>query len=70
MNKKRILFRIVAFIPTICIIAIGMIGLFCKLVKDYVLYGSEMIVMQDKNERKTIADIYYLLKKQNNDKVN
>ena len=62
MNRKRLALRIVTF-PLIMVVALlPMIVLYVKWLKNWFLYGGEIIAYEDSKEKKNIADIYLLLK--------
>ena len=62
MNKKNLLLRSVT-LPLIMIIALlPMIVLYFKWLKNWFIYGGEVIAYENMQENKNIADIYLLLK--------
>ena len=62
MNKNRLVLRILT-LPLIMVLAIPpMMILYFRWVKNWLLYGGEIIAYENSGERKKIADIYLLLK--------
>ena len=58
MNKSNLLLRIITF-PLIMIIALlPMLKLYFKWLRDWLLYGGEIVAYPTKNEKKMIVDIY------------
>lgn len=66
MNKKNLIPRILSLPFMLFILLIPMVILYFKWIKNYFLYGGEVIAYEDKNERKTIKDLYYLMKDESN----
>jgi uncharacterized membrane protein len=62
MNKKNLIPRILSLPFMLFILLIPMVILYFKWIKNYFLYGGEVIAYEDKNERKTIKDLYNLMK--------
>ena len=62
MNKKNLIPRILSLPFMLFILLIPMVILYFKWIKNYFLYGGEVIAYEDKNERKTIKDLYHLMK--------
>jgi len=62
MNTKNLIPRILSLPFMVFILLIPMIILYFKWMKNYVLYGGEVIAYEDKNERKSIKDLYFLMK--------
>ena len=62
MNKKNLILRILSLPFMVFILLIPMVILYFKWIKNYFLYGGEVIAYEDKNERKTIKDLYFLMK--------
>lgn len=67
MNKKRIILRILALIPFMCIMAIYHVYWFVVGTLNYLRYGAEMIT-HTKEDPATIGKIYLELKKQQEQK--
>ena len=44
-------------------------AIFFIWIKNFILYGGEAIAYSSKNEKKTIADVYYKLKEIQNEKI-
>jgi len=62
MNKRKIIQRIISLPFIACLLIIPMITLYFKWMKNYFLYGGEVIAYEDKNEHKAIKDLYFLMK--------
>ena len=65
MNTKNLIPRILAFPFMIFLMMIPTTILYLKWMKKFILYGGEVIAYKDKDERKTVTDLYYLIKNQN-----
>lgn len=64
MNTKNLISRILSLPFMIFILLIPMVVLYFKWLKKYILYGGEIIAYEDKNENKSIKDLYFLMKDQ------
>ena len=62
MNKKKLIPRIISLPFVMCLLVIPMITLYFKWMKNYFLYGGEVIAYEDKDEPKTIKHLYFLMK--------
>jgi len=62
MNKRNIIQRIISLPFIACLLIIPMIMLYFKWIKNYFLYGGEVIAYECKNENKSIKDLYFLMK--------
>lgn len=62
MNTKNLIPRILSLPFMVFILLIPMVFLYFKWMKNFILYGGEVIAYEDKNERKTIKDLYFLMK--------
>jgi len=66
MNTKNLIPRILSLPFMIFILLIPMVILYFKWMKNFILYGGEVIAYEDKNERKSIKDLYFLMKDNQN----
>ncbi|WP_372744303.1 hypothetical protein [Lutibacter sp.] len=64
MNKKNLVPRIISMPFIMCILIIPMLILYYKWLKNYFLYGGEVIAYEDIEEKGTIRELYHLLKDQ------
>jgi hypothetical protein len=62
MNKRKIIQRIISLPFIACLLIIPIVILYFKWMKNYFLYGGEVIAYEDKNEHKSIKDLYFLMK--------
>lgn len=62
MNTKMLIPRILTLPFMMCILLIASVTLYFKWLKNFILYGGEVIAYESKKEKSTIKDIYYLLK--------
>ena len=58
MKTGKIIRRILGLPFFMCMALIGVVYLWLKYIKNYILYGGEAIVYTHKNEPKMIKDIY------------
>ena len=65
MKTKDLILRILSFPVVAILFFMAMIMAYLEWVRKYILYGGEFIVYEDKNERKTIKDIYLMMKEKN-----
>lgn len=62
MSKRNIIPRII-IIPFIAILTIiPCTILYFRLMKKWIIFGGEIIAYEDKNEMKSIKELYYRLK--------
>lgn len=60
-NKSKtieIIARILVFIPVTCIITIGCIFLWLKMIRNFIIYGGESNIYNKVVNRKTIQDVF------------
>jgi len=62
MNKRKIIQRIISLPFIMCLLLIPIVVLYFKWMKNYLLFGGEVIAYEDKNEGESIKDIYFLMK--------
>jgi hypothetical protein len=62
MNKRKIIQRIISLPFIACLLLIPLVILYYKWMKNYFLYGGEVIAYEDKNENKSINELYFLMK--------
>lgn len=62
MNKRKLVPRIISLPFMACLLIIPLFALYFKWMKNYFLYGGEVIAYEDKNENKAIRDLYFLMK--------
>lgn len=62
MNKNRLIARILSLPFMVFILLIPTAILYGKWMRNFILYGGEIIAYEEKNERKNIAELYKLLK--------
>ena len=65
MKIKDLILRILSFPVVAILFFMAMIMAYLEWVRKYLLYGGEFIIYEDKNERKTIKDIYLMMKEKN-----
>ncbi len=66
MNIKNLIPRILSLPFMLVILIIPLVVLYFEWIKRYFLYGGEIIAYEDKDERKTIKDLYFLMKDKGN----
>jgi len=62
MNKTKLIQRLFSlpFMAILLFIPLGV--LYFKWMKNYFLFGGEVICYEEKNEKKSIQDLYFLMK--------
>jgi len=62
MNTRKLIPRILTLPFMIVFLIIPMLSIYFKWLKNWFLYGGEIIAYSEKHEYKKIADLYYMLK--------
>lgn len=64
MNTKKLIPRLLSLPFMVFILLIPIVILYFKWLKNYILYGGEIIAYEEKNEHQSIKDLYFLMKDQ------
>jgi len=62
MNKRKIIQRMISLPFIACLLVIPLVILYFKWMKNYFLYGGEIIAYEEKNEYESIKDLYFFMK--------
>lgn len=62
MNTKKLIPRLISLPFIAFLLIIPLVILYFKWMKNYFLYGGEIIAYEDKDEHKSIKHLYFLMK--------